>query len=58
MGPRRRRPSARPAQGVASFVLNATRDTLFINATFSGLSGPITNAHTHLGRRGVSGPWW
>jgi hypothetical protein len=44
------------AQGVASFVLNATRDTLFINATFSGLSGPITNAHTHLGRRGVSGP--
>ncbi|SHI84644.1 Por secretion system C-terminal sorting domain-containing protein [Hymenobacter daecheongensis DSM 21074] len=44
-----------PGQGVASFTLNATRDTLFINATFSGLSGPITNAHTHLGRRGVSG---
>ncbi|GAA3931389.1 CHRD domain-containing protein [Hymenobacter algoricola] len=47
---------ATPAQGVASCVLNATRDTLFITATFSGLSGPITNAHTHLGRRGVSGP--
>ncbi|TGE24839.1 CHRD domain-containing protein [Hymenobacter aquaticus] len=45
-----------PGQGVASFTLNATRDTLFLNATFNNLSGPITGAHTHLGRRGASGP--
>ncbi|MCB2379199.1 CHRD domain-containing protein [Hymenobacter sp. BT635] len=45
-----------PGQGVASFTLNPTRDTLFLNATFNNLSGPITGAHTHLGRRGVAGP--
>ncbi|MBO0356629.1 CHRD domain-containing protein [Hymenobacter sp. BT186] len=44
------------ARGAVSFTVNATRDTLFISGAFSGLSGPITMAHTHLGFRGVSGP--
>lgn len=44
------------ARGVASFTLNATRDTLFITAAFNGLSGPITAAHVHDGARGVAGP--
>ncbi|UOG76771.1 CHRD domain-containing protein [Hymenobacter tibetensis] len=44
------------ALGVASFTLNATRDTLFMNATFNGLSGAITMAHLHNGRPGVAGP--
>lgn len=44
------------ARGAVSFTLNPTRDTLFISGAFSGLSGPITMAHTHLGFRGVSGP--
>ena len=43
------------AEGTASFIFNATRDTLFINATFSGLSGPITGAHIHKGAPGVAG---
>ncbi|MBC8083574.1 MAG: CHRD domain-containing protein, partial [Hymenobacter sp.] len=45
-----------PARGVASFTLNPTRDTLFINASFNGLSGPITMAHFHNGQPGVAGP--
>ncbi|MCC3159415.1 CHRD domain-containing protein [Hymenobacter sp. 15J16-1T3B] len=44
------------ARGVASFTLNATRDTLFITAAFNGLSGAITQAHVHDGARGVAGP--
>ncbi|AII50398.1 hypothetical protein N008_00175 [Hymenobacter sp. APR13] len=44
------------ARGAVSFTLNPTRDTLFISGSFSGLSGPITAAHTHNGFRGVSGP--
>lgn len=44
------------AQGVASFMLNETRDTLFVQAAFSGLSGPITVAHVHEGGVGVAGP--
>ena len=43
------------AQGVASFTLNETRDTLFVQAAFSGLSGPITGAHVHEGAVGVAG---
>ena len=43
------------ARGAVSFTLNPTRDTLFISGAFSGLSGAITMAHTHLGFRGVSG---
>ena len=45
-----------PARGAVSFTLNPTRDTLFISGSFSGLSGPITMAHTHNGFRGVAGP--
>ena len=44
------------AQGVAAFTLNATRDTLFVQAAVSGLSGPITIAHVHDGAAGVAGP--
>ena len=43
------------AQGTASFIFNPTRDTLFINATFSGLSGPIVMAHIHKGAFGAAG---
>ncbi|WBA42649.1 CHRD domain-containing protein [Hymenobacter canadensis] len=44
------------ARGAVSFTLNPTRDTLFISGSFTGLSGPITMAHTHNGFRGVAGP--
>ena len=44
------------AQGVAGFTLNETRDTLFIQAAFSGLSGPVTSVHIHEGAVGVAGP--
>ena len=47
---------ATAAQGVAAFTLNATRDTLFVQAACSGLSGPITVAHVHEGAVGVTGP--
>lgn len=40
------------ARGVASFTPNA----MFIFGSFSGLSGPIVVAHTHLGFWGVAGP--
>ena len=43
------------AQGVAGFTLNETRDTLFVQAAFSGLSGAITGAHVHEGAVGVAG---
>ena len=44
------------AQGVAAITLNATRDTLFVQAAFSGLSGPITGVHFHDGAVGASAP--
>jgi len=44
------------AVGVASFVLNASRDTLCIHASVNGLSGAITLAHIHEGLPGVGGP--
>ena len=47
---------ATAAQGVAAFTLNVTRDTLFVQAAVSGLSGAITGAHVHDGAVGVSGP--
>ncbi len=47
---------ATAAQGLAAFTLNATRDTLFVQAACSGLSGPITVAHVHEGAVGVAGP--
>ena len=42
------------AQGVAAITLNATRDTIFIQAAFSGLSGPVTGVHFHDGAVGTS----
>ncbi|WP_310391697.1 CHRD domain-containing protein [Hymenobacter sp.] len=44
------------AQGVAGFTLNETRDTLFVQAAFNGLSGAITGAHLHEGAVGATGP--
>lgn len=41
--------------GVASFMLNANRDSLCINATFAGLTGSVTSAHIHNGAVGVAG---
>ncbi len=41
--------------GVGSFFLNDTRDTLCINITVNGLSGPITGAHIHDGVAGENG---
>jgi hypothetical protein len=47
---------ATSATGVGSAVLNGTRDTLFVNISVTGLSGPITVAHIHEGAVGVAGP--
>lgn len=41
--------------GVASFRLNATRDTMCVNISVNGLTGPITGIHVHEGAPGVSG---
>ena len=41
--------------GISSFVLNSTRDTLCINATFANLTGPATGIHIHSGALGASG---
>lgn len=43
------------ANGVGGFLLNDTRDTLFVNINIDGLSGAITAAHVHEGVKGVSG---
>ena len=43
------------AMGVASFTLNPTRDTMCVNISVNGLSGPVTGAHVHEGAPGVSG---
>ena len=44
------------AQGVAGITVNATRDTIFIQAAFNGLSGPITGAHFHDAPAGANAP--
>ena len=44
------------AVGVTAFSLNPTRDTMCVNMTVTGLSGPITGAHIHAGTAGVTGP--
>ncbi len=49
-------PVTTSATGVASLVLNRTRDTLFISASVAGLSGPIAGVHIHEGLPGVAGP--
>jgi hypothetical protein len=43
------------ALGVAALSINATRDSICLKATVTGLSGPITAAHIHEGDPGVSG---
>ncbi len=44
------------AIGVASFMLNSTHDSMCVNVSVTGLSGPITSAHIHEGKPGVPGP--
>ena len=46
---------ATSARGVATFNMNGTMDTLFINGTFAGLSGKITGAHIHNAPPDASG---
>jgi len=43
------------AVGVAAFSLNATRDTMCMSMTVSGLSGAVTGAHIHAGAAGTAG---
>ncbi len=43
------------AQGVGSFMINATRDTVCINISVTGLSGAITGIHIHDGAAGING---
>ncbi len=43
------------ARGVTTFNMNGTMDTLFVNGTFSGLSGTITGAHIHQAEAGMNG---
>ena len=49
---------ATAAQSVAFFTLNESRNTLFVPAACSGLSGTITGAHVHDGAPGgeIRGP--
>lgn len=49
-------PISTSAVGEASFALNAAHDSLCINVTVKGLSGPLTGAHIHEGRTGGIGP--
>lgn len=42
--------------GLAAFSLNATRDTMCISMTATGLSGAITGVHIHAGASGANGP--
>jgi hypothetical protein len=44
------------AVGVTTLSLNATRDTICLRMTVTGLSGSITGAHVHEGAVGVNGP--
>ncbi len=43
------------AEGVASFILNATHDTMCVMITVKGLSGPITMANIYVGDTNVAG---
>src|SRR5262245_20235290 len=44
------------AEGVGSFIINATRDTMCVNITVRGLSGPIAAIAIYQGDTGVAGP--
>ena len=48
-------PVSTAAVGLAGFMLNARRDTLFVTVSANGLSGPITGMHVHEGDSGVAG---
>lgn len=43
------------ATGVAGFLLNENRDSLFINISVANLSGPITGIHVHEAAKGSNG---
>ena len=43
------------ALGVGSFMINATRDTICVNISVTGLSGAITGIHLHDGVLGANG---
>jgi hypothetical protein len=43
------------ANGVSSFMLNKTRDSLTINLSMIGLSGPAVNVSLYQGNEGVNG---
>ena len=47
---------ATAGQGVAAITVNTTRDTIFIQAAFNGLSGPVTQVHFHDAAAGMNGP--
>lgn len=47
---------ASSAQGVAAITVNTTRDTIFIQAAFSGLSGAVTGVHFHDAPAGANAP--
>ncbi len=44
------------AQGLVTITLSADLKTMTIHGVFSGLTGPATAAHFHVGPPGVSGP--
>lgn len=44
------------ASGVAGFMLNNTRDTLYMNFSATGMSGAITGFHIHEGTEKQNGP--
>lgn len=44
------------ASGVAGFMLNNTRDTLYMNFSATSMSGPITGFHIHEGSEMQNGP--
>jgi len=46
---------ATTALGLTTLNLNAHRDSICIEATFTGLSGPITGVHIHDGMPGMNG---
>ncbi|GAA3980779.1 CHRD domain-containing protein [Hymenobacter antarcticus] len=47
---------ATAGQGVAAITVNATRDTIFIQAAVSNLSGPVTGVHFHDAPVGMNAP--
>lgn len=44
------------ARGIATVLISEDRTTMSIHAVFSGLSGPITNCHFHIGTDSEVGP--